>query len=139
MKKLSTRLFCSLLLAFVLQVSAVAQTEPAPPKHPYRNTKVYDADLQIDGATLNKRLGKYYAENDLLAMKARKINQLNYVYLHSFKVIDYDNLPADVKNYIDQSFDIGLYDKFRKENENTVIEVDSEGRKFRVELFSRKE
>jgi hypothetical protein len=138
MKKNRTYLVLCFLL-FVCVCSVSAQTEPVAPKSPYRNSKVYTSNLSIDGATLDKRIAKYYQESDLLAMKARKVNQLNYVYLKSFTVIHYESLSADVKKFIDESFDIGLYEKYRKADSTAIVEVDMDGKKFSVELFSRNE
>jgi hypothetical protein len=137
MKKNHTFLLLSFLLfAFVCSVSA--QTEPVA-KSPYRNSKVYTSDLTIDGARLDKRIAKYYPEPDLLAMKARKVNQLNYLYLKSFTVINYESLSGEVKKFIDESFDIGPYEKYRKADSTNIVEIDTDGKKFSVGLFSRNE
>jgi hypothetical protein len=136
MKKYSLAL---LLFLFAFSVPVLAQTEPVAPKNPYRNTKVYTSDLLIDGAKLDKRIAKYYAEPDLLKMKSTKINQLNYLYLKTYTVIGYNSLDAEVKKFIDDSFDIGLYEKYRKADDKAIVEVNMEGKKFTVELLSRSE
>lgn len=132
------KLHLVLLCLFILSAELIfAQNEIATKSNSYKNEKVYTEDLTIDGVKLDKRIAKYYPEKDLFAMKARKVKQLNYLYLHSYSVIDLDKIDVNTKEFIATRFDAGMVENKRKQKEKVLIPVTLDGYKFTIELYSR--
>lgn len=104
-----------------------------------RNPKVYTTNPVFNGVEVDKRVMKYYVESDLVGMDAKKLKQLNVIYLKSFEVVKYSELSEKCKKFIDEKFDIGEYEKYRKPDQNTVINIQKEGFTFQVSLYSRNE
>lgn len=106
---------------------------------PNRNDKVYTKDLIINGVVVDKRVAKYYKEEELNEMPAAKLKQLNFMYLNSFSVKNPDGLSNATKNYINDKFDTGGYEKYRKQTERVNVSVSADAQNFQIELLSREE
>lgn len=104
-----------------------------------RNKKEYKVNPVFNGVEIDKRVAKYYSEEDLNEMDAKKLKQLNYMYLKSFEVVDYDNLSDGCKKYIADKFDTGEYEKYRKLNDKVVVEINRDGFSFKISLLSIEE
>lgn len=102
-----------------------------------RNSKIYNEDLLINGVKLDKRIAKYYKEEDFKEMDASKIKQLNYLYLKTFEVKDYEKLTDASKKFINEKFEVGPYEFYRKQSESVTVSVNAEGHSFVIILFSR--
>ena len=86
---------------------------------------------------LDPRAAKYYSEKDIEKLKLvapYKIEQINFLYTQSFKIINQDGKPVKTNA---STFEIYNYEKFRKDNERVVFRLTREGDA--LELLSRVE
>ena len=119
-KKFFTLLFILFISAIRMQM--LAQDDGGPSyieKKDAATAYLKNTLITIDNQTFDYRILKHYSEAQLRDLPVLKRKQIHYLYTESYTVTDIQNCPS--MNITD--IDIAKLDRFRKENESTIIEV----------------
>ena len=124
-------------LAFlVFSLSVLAQE--GRPSHAQRIAResAYEKNqiITVGDQTFDVRVLRHYSPDELKSIPSTKLTQLNFLYTHSYKVLNPQSCPSiravDV--------DVAILEVYRKENTSTIVQYGKDC-KVAVELISRAE
>jgi hypothetical protein len=115
----------------IMPISPEVSTQDKIIRNPNAQTIV------VNGVTVDKRVGQYYQEGDFAEMSKETLLKLNVIYLESYVLVNTSHkLDSSCQENIKNNFDLGLYNRLRKNSERVTTPVFFQGCSFIITLFS---
>lgn len=93
-------------------------------------------DIIIGKEKIEKRIAKYYSEDDLNSIDEKEAKRINYIYLKSFEVVNKSDLTKTCLSSFEKNFDTSGYNHLRNKDSRKTINIVFESCEIELSLYS---
>lgn len=112
---------------------------PLSPEQSFQDKRIRNSnatDFIIGNEKIEKRIAKYYSEDDLKSIDEKEARRINYIYLKSFEVVNKSDLTKVCLSSFERNFDTSGYNHLRNKDSRKIINIVFESCEIELSLYS---